>query len=137
MDNSFPLSEFLEKFFNQQSSFDIMNEVGAGQVIFDLRRQIQKLTLELTEMDGSLQKVPELITSTNLLRSNEILSNKNSKQSEIIFAYEKYSKELESMLKTVFEIQKELKDILKIQTSLISEPKAGKKRASQRKKSKK
>lgn len=100
---------------------------GTGNSIYELRKQIQKLSSDLALLDGPLSEMPELINSTNILRSNEILSEANSKKSEIISVYEKYSKELELMLKTVFEIQNELKDILKIQTSLMSDPKTKKK----------
>ena len=113
-----------------------MTEVGAGNAIYELRRQIQKLSSDLTLLETPLSSMPELINSANLLRSNEILSEANSKKSEIIRAYEKYSKELESMLEVVFDIQKELKDILKMQTSLITNQK-GKKKISPKKKSKK
>ncbi|MDH3611275.1 MAG: hypothetical protein OEM79_05880 [Nitrosopumilus sp.] len=99
-----------------------MSKVGAGQVIYELRKKIQNITLELKNLDTS-NEIPELIKSANLLRSNEQLLEANHKRSELISAYEEYSAELEQMLKTVFEIQKDLKDILKTQTSLISRQK--------------
>lgn len=113
-----------------------MSKVGTGNVIYELRRQIQKLTSDLDLLENPLSGMPELINSANLLRSNEILSEANSKKSEIIHAYQKYSTELESMLEAVFDIQKELKDILKIQTSLLTNQK-GKKKSPPKKKSKK
>ncbi len=109
MDNSFhsallSSNPFWEKFFNQQlSSFDRLSEVGAGQVIYELRKQIQKLTSELKKLDSSTPEMPELIESANLLRSNKHLSETNSKRSELISNYMQYSKELEKMLATVFE----------------------------------
>ena len=103
-----------------------MSEVGAGQVIYELRKKIQNITLELKNLDQSSNEIPELIKSANLLRSNEHLLEVNHKRSELISAYEKYSKEMEQMLKTVFEIQKDLKEILKTQTSLISKQKGKK-----------
>ena len=113
-----------------------MTEFGAGQVIYELRREIQKLTSELKTLDISQPKQPELIESTNLLRSNKHLTEVNSKSSELIAFYKEYSKELEKMLTTVFEIQKDLKEILKAQSLLISEPKKTKK-STTKKKSKK
>jgi len=113
-----------------------MAEVGAGNVIYELRQKIQKLSSDLALLDTPLSSMPELINSANLLRSNEILTEVNSKKSEIIHAYEKYSEELESMLETVFDIQKELKDILKMHTSLLASQKR-KKKSSPKKKSKK
>lgn len=104
-----------------------MTEVGAGEVIFELRKQIQNLTHEIKHLEDGSNDIPELIQSTNLLRLNDHLTEINHKQSELTSAYEQYSKELEHMLKTVFDIQKDLKEILKTQTSLISEQKTPKK----------
>ena len=112
-----------------------MTEVGAGQVIYELRKQIQKLNSELKHLEESAPDIPELIESTNLLRSNEHLSEVNAKRTELITSYKEYSKELETMLETVFEIQKDLKEILKTQSNLIDEPKRTRK--STKKKSKK
>ena len=103
-----------------------MSEVGAGQVIYELRKTIHTHTFELKNLDQSSNEIPELIKSANLLRSNEHLLEVNHKRSELISAHEKYSKEMEQMLKTVFEIQKDLKEILKTQTSLISKQKGNK-----------
>lgn len=105
-----------------------MTEVGTGQIIYQLRKQIQNLTSELNNLQKLSPDMPELIQSANLLRKNDHLIEVNSKSSELISAYKKYSKELELMLATVFEIQKDLKEILKTQTSLISEPKKPKRK---------
>ncbi len=107
--------------------------MGAGEVIYELRKQIQKITSELKHLDSSAPDIPELIESTNLLRSNDHLTEVNSKKSELIASYKQYSKELEKMLSTVFEIQKDLKEILKTQSSLISEPKRKKKTTAKKK----
>jgi seryl-tRNA synthetase len=100
--------------------------VGAGQVIYELRKKIQNLTLELNNLNDQSPEMPELIQSANLMRKNDHLVEVNSKNSQLISAYENYSKELEQMLATIFEIQKDLKEILKSQTALISEPKKSK-----------
>ena len=98
-----------------------MTEVGAGDIIYDLRKQIQKISAELKKLENDSENIPELIISTNLLRSNDHLLEVNQKKSELTSAYQQYSKELEQMLRTVFGIQKDLKEILKTQSSLISE----------------
>ena len=98
-----------------------MTEVGAGDIIYDLRKQIQKISAELKKLENDSENIPELIKSTNLLRSNDHLLEVNQKKSELTSAYQQYSKELEQMLRTVFGIQKDLKEILKTQSSLISE----------------
>lgn len=100
--------------------------MGAGQVIYELRKKIQNLTLELNNLNDQSPEMPELIQSANLMRKNDHLVEVNSKNSQLISAYENYSKELEQMLATIFEIQKDLKEILKSQTALISEPKKSK-----------
>ena len=114
-----------------------MTQVGVGQTIYDLRKKIQNLSYELSLMDLPSPSIPQLINSANLLRSNESLSTANFKKSELISAYQQYSKELEIMLENILEIQKDLQEILKAQVSLISEKKTTKKRSSSKKKSKK
>ncbi len=114
-----------------------MTQVGVGQTIYDLRKKIQNLSYELSLMDLPSHSIPQLINSANLLRSNESLSTANFKKSELISAYQQYSKELEIMLENILEIQKDLQEILKAQVSLISEKKTTKKRPSSKKKSKK
>ena len=96
-----------------------MENIGAGEIIYDLRKKIQEIKLELNQL-GLVSDIPELITSANLLRSNEYLLKVNDKKTTLISAYEVYSKSLEELLLSVFEIQKDLKEILKEQSSLIS-----------------
>ena len=112
-----------------------MTEVGAGEIIYELRKKIQTITGELNYLENGSDDIPELIKSTNLLRSNDHLIEVNQKKSELASAYQQYSKELENMLATVFDIQKDLKEILKTQTSLISEQKPPKKISKTKKKS--
>jgi DNA repair ATPase RecN len=113
-----------------------LTELGVGEAIYDLRKQIQKITFELENLENDSKNIPELISSTNLLRSNDHLVEINHKKSELISTYMKYSDQLEQMLATVFEIQKELKEILKMQSSLLSKSRSVKK-AKPKKKSKK
>jgi hypothetical protein len=108
--------------------------VGAGEIIYELRKKIQKITYELNDLENGSDDIPELIKSTNLLRSNDHLIEVNQKKSELTSAYQQYSKELENMLATVFDIQKDLKEILKTQVSLISEQKSPKKISKTKKK---
>lgn len=111
----------------------MMTEVGAGKAIYQLRKKIQKISLELNQLNNSSSTIPELIESTNLLRSNDHLEIINQKSSDLISAYRQYSQELENMLSMVFDIQKDLKEILKTQTSLI--PEQGKTKKKSKKKS--
>lgn len=114
-----------------------MTEVGVGKVIYELRKKIQNLTSDLNNLENDSKNIPELISSTNLLRSNEHLVDIIQKSSELILAYGKYADQLEQMLSTVFDIQKDLKEILKTQTSLISENHSKKKPKSRKKNAKK
>ena len=114
-----------------------MSRIGVGQAIFELRKKIQNLSYELSLVDSPPSSIPQMINSANLLRSNESLTAANSKKSELILAYQQYSKELEAMLENILEIQKELQEILKTQTSMISEQKTTKKRPIRKTKSKK
>ena len=65
--------------------------------------------------------MPEMIATANLLRSNEHFSRTNEQKTKLLVAYEQYSAALEELLLTVFDIQKDLKEILKEQSSLIAD----------------
>lgn len=111
--------------------------MGAGPLIYELRKKIQQITVELSELNNTSQKMPELIESANLLRTNDRLIEINSKNTELLSVYKQYAEELEKMLDTVFAIQKDLKEILITQTSLISEQKLKKKPKPKKKSTKK
>ena len=98
----------------------MLADIGAGEVIYDLRKKIQEIQLELELLGNPTKNIPEMVESANLLRSNEYLLKSNEKKTELLDAYDKYSKALEELLSTVFEIQQDLKEILKEQSALIS-----------------
>lgn len=100
-----------------------MNNLGLGEIIDDLRRKICEIKSELNQLGNPIQDIPELITSTNLLRSNEYFTKVSEKQSELLSAYEQYSVALENMVNTIFSIQNDLKNLLKEQSKLISDEK--------------
>ena len=112
-----------------------MTNIGAGEIIYDLRKKIQETQLSLEQLGEPVTDMPEMIQSANLIRSNEYLSKANEKKSELLIAYAQYSKALEELLSSVFDIQKDLKEILKDQSSLISD--SPKKRSKAKTKSKK
>lgn len=111
--------------------------MGAGEEIYQIRKQIQRITLELNDLEDVSKNIPELITSTNLLRSNDHLLEINLKRSELTSAYKQYSKKLEQMLATVFDIQQDLKEILKTQSTLIEKKDSKRKTVTRKKYSKK
>ena len=96
-----------------------MTNIGAGEIIYDLRKKIQEIQVELEQLGDPAKNIPEMIESANLLRSNEYLSKSNEKKTSLIDAYGEYSTALEELLTTVFDIQKDLKEILKEQSTLI------------------
>ncbi len=101
-----------------------MTEIDAEDTIYDLRKKIQQIQADLNQLGDPVSEIPELITSANLLRSNEYLLKANDKKTELLSAYEQYSTALEKLLSFVFDIQHDLKEILKAQSSMIhSHPK--------------
>ena len=91
-----------------------------GEIISELRKNIQDIQFELDELGGPISDMPELIIPANLLRSNEYLTKVSEKQSELLSVYGLYSKALEDMIAMVFDIQNDLKNLLKEQSKLIS-----------------
>jgi hypothetical protein len=61
-----------------------------------------------------------MINSTNLLRSNQFLLKHDEKKNNLLSVYAQYSNSMELLLSSVFEIQLQLKDILKEQSLMIS-----------------
>ena len=97
-----------------------MTKIGSGEIIYELRTKIQQIQSDLNQLGEPVQDIPELIVSANLLRSNEYLSKTNEKKTELLSYYLEYSNALEELLSSVFDIQHDLKEILKEQSALIS-----------------
>jgi len=97
-----------------------LTNIGAGEIIYDLRKKIQEIRADLEQLGETPTDMPEMIASANLLHSNEHLSKTNEQKTKLLVAYEQYSAALEELLLTVFDIQKDLKEILKEQSSLIT-----------------
>ena len=104
-----------------------MAKIVVEGVISDLRKKIKLSQADLNQLGDPVSEIPELITSANLLRSNEYLSKANEKKTELLSVYEQYFVTLEELISSVFDIQHDLAEILKEQSSKIY---------SQRKKSK-
>ena len=101
-----------------------MTEIKISNSIYDLRKEIQQLQSELDKLGDPISNMPELITSSNLLRLNEYLVKSDQKKTQLISTFTKYSTFMESLLSSVFEIQNELKDILQEQSLLITSSKS-------------
>jgi hypothetical protein len=111
-----------------------LSKLGVGEIIYEFSKKIQDIQSELDELGDPTLDMPELITSTNLLRSNEYLAKVSKKQSELLSAYSQYSKVLEDMIVVVFDIQNDLKNILREQSNLIPNRKSRKLSISKNKK---
>ena len=109
------------KIFNLfRITYFVLTELRIGETIRDLRQKIHQVKVDLSQLEESVDDVPELINAANLLRSNECLSKVNEKKTDLLSAYEQYSKVLEELLLYVLEIQNDLKEILKEQSLMIS-----------------
>ena len=97
----------------------MLTEIQISNNMYYLKKQIDQIESELNAFVDLPESLPELVTSANLLRLNEFLMKSDNKKTELISAYSKYSKTMEVLLLSVFEIQNEFKDILKQQSSLI------------------
>ncbi len=106
-----------------QSRVFVLTKIESRNLIFDLRKKIQEIRADLNQLGEPVSEIPELITSANLLRSNEYLSKADEKKTELLYAYEQYFVTLEELLSSVFDIQNDLKEILKHQSSIISKSK--------------
>ena len=92
--------------------------------LYDIRKKIEQLKYDLNELGDPVIFLPEMIASSNLLRSNEFLLKSNNIQNELLSLYDVYSESMNELLSSVFEIQDDLKSILIEQSSLIdSKPK--------------
>jgi len=97
-----------------------LTKIGVEGVIYDLHKKIQQIQADLSQLGDPVSEMPELITSANLLRSNEYLSKANETKTELLSAYEQYFVVLEELISSVFAIQHELKEILKEKSTIIS-----------------
>lgn len=111
-----------------------MKSIGTGQTIGDLKQRITFIEKELKEISNHAEPMPELINSSNLLRQNEYLTKINEKNTALVLAYREYSSELQKMLSTVFEIQNDLKEVLKSQSTLIKSSRSKSNKKTRRKK---
>ena len=60
-----------------------METSGIGGTVYELRKKIQELQTELTQLGDPTAEIPELVSSANALRSCEFLQKQNDKQNEL------------------------------------------------------
>ena len=98
-----------------------METSGIGGTVYELRKKIQELQTELSQLGDPTPEIPELVSSANALRSCEFLQKQNDKQNELLKVYAEYSTSLDRFLSAVFEIQNDLKEIIREQALMLSE----------------
>ena len=79
----------------------VLGQLGTGKSLDALKLKINQIKRDLSQLEESNKPMPELINSTNLLRSNEILTKSGKKKTELLNAYELYFRELERALKKI------------------------------------
>jgi len=79
----------------------VLGSLGTEKSLDGSKLKINQIKRDLSQLEESNKPMPELINSTNLLRSNEILTKTNEKKTELLNAYESYFKDLESVLKKI------------------------------------
>lgn len=94
------------------------------QIISQLHKSIEDIELELVELGEPVLDMPELITSANLLRSNQYLAQLSQKQSRLLFAYSTYSNALDDTISVLFDVNEDLKNLLRKHSNLISSEKS-------------
>ena len=99
----------------------VLTDIGAGNILYDLKKRIQHAQDDLNRLDSPPAHIPELISSANLVRKNDYLAKSDQKKTELLSLYSQYSKALEEFLSSVFDIQKDLKEIVKEQSAMISD----------------
>ena len=72
-----------------------METSGIGGTVYELRKKIQQLQTELTQLGDPTAEIPELVSSANALRSCEFLQKQNDKQNELLQVYDQYSRSLD------------------------------------------
>ena len=80
---------------------NVLGQSNTIQALNTLKSKINQIKRELSQLEQSNEPMPELINSTNLLRSNETLTKINEKKTELLNAYESYFTDLDSTLKKI------------------------------------
>ena len=84
---------------------------SAERTITRLQQKITQAKQELDEIRKLEQPMPELINTTNMLRTNEYYAKANEKQSKLLITYEEYIKELEKIVLSTSIIKTKIKSL--------------------------
>ncbi len=84
-----------------------------------LKAKIHALSDELDSLGGGPDHIPEFTIRANMLRQNDYLEKSNRIREDMISAYADYSDILEDALRSLFQVQRELVDIMQQQASSV------------------
>ena len=104
--------------------------------ISQLQKKILDTKKEIAELNKLEQPMPELIKTTNLLRSNEYLVRENKSKSALLNYYEQYSAELEKLVLSTSIIKTQIKKLKSSQKSRKRKSTKTRKKTPKRKKAK-
>jgi len=97
--------------------------VGMGSALSVLKEEVQKAQEDLNRIESFGEPLPEMIDSTNLLRTNEYLIKVDAKKSDLLHAYKQYVAHLEQIVSSLLSIQADMKEIIRAEAALLgSEP---------------
>ena len=82
-----------------------------------LKAKIRELSDELDSLGGGPDHIPEFTIRANMLRQNDYLERSNRIRGDMISAYADYSGILEDALRSLFQVQRELVEIMQQQAS--------------------
>jgi hypothetical protein len=89
-----------------------------------LQNNILQIKIELDHINKDQKPLPELINTTNMLRTNEYLQKANDAQLKLLTAYDEYSNELENLISSISKIKG---NISSLKSRLVSRKKPKKK----------
>lgn len=98
----------------------MLGDLGAGGSLAVLRGRIKRLRSEVDSLGPVPDPLPGMIDASNLLRKSEHLIRSDALKTDLIADYAEYASELESLLRSVFDIQEQLRGVLHDQNRLLS-----------------
>ena len=87
--------------------------------IEEIRQNIYDLHMKIEKLGDPPAPIVGLVDSTNILRTNEYLGRADNLKTDLILSYENYSELLESLAKSVIDIQAGLLEILREQSAMM------------------
>lgn len=98
----------------------IFDMLGLGNNLSELRMRIQQIQDDISQLGPPDPAIPEMINTANALRLNEYLRKSDEKKTALNVAYDEYTRQLEQIVSSLLSIQADLKDIVKVEASIIN-----------------